>query len=149
MFQRNGFVREKNSLRREKMRVCCMGSKQKLEVLILKHSLSSCLMPLSWSPGVVQHPHVSPVSLWNNNTLSRFFYPYLSRKSLCRELLLAGKVSAQLSWWDHRELPLGFAGIPGCLSGREQRIAPFLLFFVQIGQVIILLHILIKNRGSI
>lgn len=63
------------------------GANSKAIPLQLPHALSR-------SPGVAQHPYVSSVRLWNNDIRGRLLYPYLSRKSLCRELLLAGKVSA-------------------------------------------------------
>lgn len=131
-----------------KMWICCMGWGQKLEVPILKLSPSSCLLLLSWSPGAVQHPWVSPVSLWNNNMLSGLLYPYLCRKSLCRELLLAGKASVHFSRWDHCELPLGCAGIPGCLFffWRRAKNCSLSIVFVQIGRIIILLCILMKRE---
>lgn len=117
----------KNSLRREKMWICCMGSEQNLEVPILKLSPSSCLLLLSLSPGVVQHPRVPPVSPWNNNTLSGLLYLICAGSPFAENCSWQGK--CQRSSADEiTELPLGSAGIPGCLSGGEQRTEPFLLF---------------------
>lgn len=122
-----------------------MGSEQNLEVPILKLSPSSCLLLLSLSPGVVQHPCVPPVSPWNNNTLSGLLYPYLCRKSLCRELLLAGKVSAQFSRWDHWVTPW-LCWDPRLPFWRTAKNWALSIVSVQIGQIIILLDILMKRE---
>lgn len=90
-FQRNAFVRQKIPGERRKSEfVACAWYKDAISKVIpleLPHALS-------WHPGVAQHPCVSSVRLCNNNIGSGLLYPYLFRKSLCRELLLAGKVSA-------------------------------------------------------